>query len=99
MFTPQTITTEAEARRRSGDMRATTRSRARRSTGVRAPSAIAEAIARVEGEYREMPGLSLTLPQAARLLGLDRSTCGLVFANLVERRVLRRALNGTYVRR
>ena len=99
MFTPQTITTKGDARRRSGDMRATARSRAGRSTGVRATSAIAEAIVRVEGEYREMPGLSLTLPQAARLLGLDRSTCGLVLANLVERRVLKRALNGTYVRR
>lgn len=99
MFTHQIITTTAEASRRSGGTRATARSRVGRSNEVRATSAIAEAIVRVEGEYREMPGLSLTLPQAARLLGLDRSTCELVLANLIERRVLQRALNGTFVRR
>jgi hypothetical protein len=53
----------------------------------------------VEGEYREMPGLSLTLPQAARLWGLDHRTCELVLTDLIERRVLKRLLNGTYVRR
>ena len=99
MFSPETITTAAEASRRSGATRATARLREGRSNQLAATSPIAEAIVRVEGEYREMPGLSLTLPQAARLLGLDRSTCGLVLANLVERRVLKRALNGTYVRR
>ena len=99
MFTPQTITTATEASRRNGATRATARPRAGSSNEVRATSAIAEAIVRVEGEYREMPGLSLTLPQAARLLGLDRSTCELVLANLVERRVLQRSLNGTFVRR
>ena len=46
-----------------------------------------------------MPGLSLTLPQAARLWGLDRRTCERVLTNLIERRVLKRAWNGTYVRR
>jgi hypothetical protein len=60
---------------------------------------IREVLLRAEGEYREMPGLSLTLPQAARLWGLDRRTCELVMANLVERRILKRAPNGTYVRR
>ena len=34
-----------------------------------------EILRRAEGEYREMPGLSLTLPQAARLWGLDCDTC------------------------
>ena len=63
------------------------------------PNAIREALRRVEGEYREMPGLSLTLPQAARLLGLERSTCELVMRTLIERQVLKRTLNGTYVRR
>ena len=61
--------------------------------------AIREAILRVEGVYREMPGLSLTLPQAARLWGLDQRTCERVLATLIERRVLKRASNGTYVRR
>ena len=65
---------------------------------VRATPAIREALLHVEGEYREMPGLCLTLPQAARLWGLDHSTCELVLTNLIERRVLKRAVNGTYVR-
>jgi hypothetical protein len=58
-----------------------------------------DVILRVEGEYREMPGLSLTLPQAARLWGLDQSTCERVMTTLIERRVLRQVSNGTYVRR
>jgi hypothetical protein len=66
---------------------------------VRAMPAIQEMLLRAEGEYREMPGLSLTLPQAARLWGLDHGTCELVLTELIERRVLKRALNGTYVRR
>ena len=53
---------------------------------------------RVEGQYREMPGLSLTLRQAARLWGLNQTTCERVLARLVERRVLKRAWNGAYVR-
>lgn len=70
-----------------------------RPDDLRTMPAIREAILRVEGEYREMPGLSLTLPQAARLWGLDRGTCERVLTKLVERRVLKRAWNGTYVRR
>ena len=58
-----------------------------------------EILRRAEGEYREMPGLSLTLPQAARLWGLDCDTCERVLATLVERRVLARGLNGAYIRR
>ena len=60
--------------------------------------AIREALLRAEGEYREMPGLCLTLPQAARLWGLDRGTCELVLTNLIARRILKRAANGLYVR-
>jgi hypothetical protein len=56
-----------------------------------------ELLQRVEGEYREMPGLSLTVSQAGRLWGLDRGTCAFVLATLIERRVLRQATNGTYL--
>ena len=66
---------------------------------VHAIPGISEIVLRVEGEYREMPGLSLTLPQAARLWGLDCDTCERVLAQLVERRVLTRGLNGAYIRR
>jgi len=53
---------------------------------------------RIEGEYREMPGLSLTVPQAARLWGLDRSTCVFVLTTLIGRRFLRQTTSGTYLR-
>ena len=39
--------------------------------------------ARVRGEYQEMPGLSLTLPQAARLFNLERTECARVLDALV----------------
>ncbi len=44
---------------------------------------------RVLSEYREMPGLALTLDQARRLWGCDAATCGRVVGLLVERRALR----------
>ena len=78
---------------------AITSSQTARDGQVRATPAIRDPILRVEGEYREMPGLNLTLPQAARLLGLDQNTCERVLAILIERRVLKRTSNGTYVRR
>jgi hypothetical protein len=53
---------------------------------------------RVMGEYHEMPGLSLTVPQAARLWGLDTRTCAVVLTTLLERQVLRRTTIDTYVR-
>jgi hypothetical protein len=39
--------------------------------------------ARVRAEYQEMPGMSLTLPQAARLFNLDLTDCARVFDHLV----------------
>lgn len=53
---------------------------------------------RIEGEYREMPGLNVTAPQAARLWGLDSTTCSFVLMTLIERGVLRKTSGGTYVR-
>jgi hypothetical protein len=49
--------------------------------------------ARVWSEYREMPGLNLTIAQAARLFSLDRGRCAAVLQALVERGVL--ATNGS----
>jgi hypothetical protein len=43
---------------------------------------------RVWGEFREMPGLRLTLPQASRLFRLDRERCERVLGALVDRAVL-----------
>lgn len=97
MSTVPTIMKAPEARRSSA-ARATAQPQAAHPDHVR-PTPIGDAIVRIEAEYREMPGLSLTVRQAARLWGMDRSTCELVLANLIERRVLKRAWNGTYVRR
>jgi hypothetical protein len=44
---------------------------------------------RVLGEYREMPGLALTLDQARRLWGCDEVTCRRVVDALVTRHDLR----------
>ena len=53
---------------------------------------------RVRGEFREMPGLSLTLAQAARLWSLDAHTCSDVLACLVETGFLCRKADGTFRR-
>jgi hypothetical protein len=45
---------------------------------------------RVRGEFMEMPGLCLSLPQAQRLWGLDAPRCQAVLDALVERGVLSR---------
>ena len=61
-------------------------------------AAVRDLTRRVQAEYTEMPGLSVTLPQAQRLLGIDRQTCVVVIRTLVDRRFLRRTPQGTYVR-
>jgi hypothetical protein len=48
---------------------------------------------RIRAEFAEMPGLRLTLPQAARLFNLQRTQCERVLAALVDQRVL--SANGT----
>ena len=53
----------------------------------------------IEAEYTEMPGLSVTLPQAQRLWAVDRHTCQTVFERLIERGVLRITRKGRFVRR
>ena len=54
-------------------------------------------LARVYGEYLEMPGLQLTLAQAARLWNSDRDTCALALETLVDASFLR-CMSGRYVR-
>ena len=53
---------------------------------------------RVRGEFREMPGLALTLAQAARLWSLDPATCGEVVSQLVESGYLCRRGDGAFCR-
>jgi hypothetical protein len=61
-------------------------------------SALDDLVRRVESEYLEMPGLNLTMPQAERLWGLDRSTCTVILEALIDRQVLKRTNVGTYLR-
>jgi hypothetical protein len=44
--------------------------------------------ARIRAEYREMPGMRLTAPQAARLFNLDVVSCARVLDTLVTDGVL-----------
>ena len=53
---------------------------------------------RVRSEFIEMPGLQLTLPQAARLWGLDHDLSRRVIDSLVEVSFLRWTPQGTVVR-
>ena len=53
---------------------------------------------RVRGEFREMPGLTLTVAQARRLWDLDSSTCSDVLTQLVDAGFLCRRADGAYGR-
>ena len=53
---------------------------------------------RVRSEFNEMPGLQLTLPQAARLWGLDKDASLQVIDALVDVAFLRWTPQGTVVR-
>jgi hypothetical protein len=52
----------------------------------------------IVGAYRELPGLNLTLDQAARLFGLRDNTCRVVLDDLIKDGKLRRSIEGRYVR-
>ena len=57
-----------------------------------------DVLRRVRGEYLEMPGLRLTIAQAQRLWGLDRSVCDALLGALVEAKFLFRTRDGAYMR-
>lgn len=59
---------------------------------------LAALVARIESEYREMPGLLLTELQMQRPWGLDRSTCDRVVSVLVSRHVLVKTRRDAYAR-
>jgi len=56
-----------------------------------------EAVRRVRADFLEMPGLKLTLPQAARLWAFDAVFCREVLAALVEAHFLVRSRD-TFIR-
>ena len=53
---------------------------------------------RVRGEFREMPGLTLTLAQAGKLWSLDAETCTDVLSQLVATGYLCRRADGAFCR-
>jgi hypothetical protein len=73
-----------------------------KATVVKAPqpplgTTINQLVIRTRAEYLEMPGLSLTVRQAARLFGLPADVCSATLNSLVESGFLRQ--NGqTYCR-
>jgi hypothetical protein len=54
---------------------------------------------RIAAEYREMPGLALTLEQAERLWGCERRTCLRVVEILIKEGLLRWSRDGLLIRR
>jgi hypothetical protein len=55
-------------------------------------------LARIRGEYLEMPGMRLTPAQARRLWGLDTLECEHLLDSLVLSRFLKRTADGAYQR-
>jgi hypothetical protein len=53
---------------------------------------------RIRGEFNEMPGMQLTIAQAARLWGMDQAACRRVIDALVDAAFLRWTDAGTVVR-
>jgi hypothetical protein len=53
---------------------------------------------RIAAEFRDMPGLILTVAQASRLLGVDVRACERILASLERDGLLRRNTSGTYAR-
>ena len=65
---------------------------------LRSPMDIDVIVDRVRAEFNEMPGLRLTMAQAARLWNLEVSLCERVVERLVRLSFLRRTDTGSFVR-
>ena len=61
-------------------------------------SAEDEVLRRVQGEFLEMPGLRLTVPQARRLWGLDATSCDALLGALVDAKFLFKTRDGAFMR-
>ncbi|HET9468241.1 MAG TPA: hypothetical protein VFO48_07515 [Vicinamibacterales bacterium] len=71
---------------------------ASRTSDLLQPETRATITERVRGEFREMPGLTLTLAQAGRLWSLDTATCTEVLTGLVSSGFLSRRADGAFCR-
>jgi hypothetical protein len=54
-------------------------------------------VARIRGEYSEMPGLRLTFAQACRLWQMDGPTCETVLEQLVRESFLHKTGDGAFI--
>jgi hypothetical protein len=63
------------------------------------PIPVDELVRRAWAEYREMPGLTLTVSQARRLWNLDERLSRGILDTLVSLQLLRVTSRGTYVLR
>ena len=52
---------------------------------------------RLRGEFREMPGMRLTVEQVQRLCGIEPALCKLALETLVEAKFSRVGSDGTYM--
>ena len=59
---------------------------------------ILSAVQRVKAEFNEMPGLTLTVHQAARLWALDLTFCAAILAALEDAKFLVRIHNEVFAR-
>ena len=62
------------------------------------PAPLAGLLQRVREQYREMPGLTLTKPQATLLFGVAPSVCAAMLRALVIENFLSRTGDGQFVR-
>jgi PAS domain S-box-containing protein len=62
------------------------------------PMLVNTVLERIRAEYLEMPGLLLTLAQAQRLFGIERTLCQAVLDALVDAKFLRATSDGRYTR-
>jgi len=56
-------------------------------------------LSRIQGEFHDMPGLSLTVPQAARLFALRADIASRILDRLKDERVLRHTINDQFALR
>jgi len=61
------------------------------------PPSFDSLVARVRGEYCEMPGLRLTVSQGCRLWHVDVSTCEVLFEQLVREGFLCKTEKSAYI--
>jgi hypothetical protein len=59
---------------------------------------LGDLVMRMQGDFLEIPGLTLTLQDGVRRFGVDTVTCDAVLATLAEANVLTRNCDGAYRR-